>query len=223
MIGTTRFTVSKLLSSALDGAEEGRIACTFTPEGRENASFCSLSENAKKYITECIFKPFSEDNENLFRIDGTCEIFCPMNGTNTGWHRDGFQSGCYIGHALFEGWLDSVPPASESADGSSKASVFREATSSTRTGGRVPHLGVQKSAAKPTPRVLVLANRRESSKLAARTLCPVNSKASSCCRLPQRVFQLTLGVHWVKQEGTSTWSSSRAEISPVIDIHGGQA
>ena len=26
-----------------------------------------------------------------------------MNGTNTGWHRDGFQSGCYIGHAkLFE-------------------------------------------------------------------------------------------------------------------------
>jgi hypothetical protein len=102
MIGTTRFTVSKLLSSALDGAEEGRIACTFTPEGREKASFCSLSENAKKYITECIFKPFSEDNENLFRIDGTCEIFCPMNGTNTGWHRDGFQSGCYIGHALFE-------------------------------------------------------------------------------------------------------------------------
>jgi len=103
MIGTTRFTVSKVLSSALDGDGEGRIACTFTPEGRENASSsCSLSENAKKYIAECIFKPFSEDNEKLFRIDGTCEIFCPMNGTNTGWHRDGFQSGCYIGHALFE-------------------------------------------------------------------------------------------------------------------------
>jgi len=101
MIGTTRFTVSKVLSSTLDGDGEGRIACTFTPEG-ENASSCSLSENAKKYIAECIFKPFSEDNEKLFRIDGTWEIFCPMNGTNTGWHRDGFQSGCYIGHALFE-------------------------------------------------------------------------------------------------------------------------
>ena len=25
-----------------------------------------------------------------------------MNGTNTGWHRDGFQRGCYVGHVLCE-------------------------------------------------------------------------------------------------------------------------
>ena len=93
--GTTKFTVSKLPSSR-------KIACVFTPEKEGESASHSLSESAKKYVTECIFKQFSEDNEKLFRIDGTCEIFCPMNGTNTGWHRDGFQRGCYVGHALCE-------------------------------------------------------------------------------------------------------------------------
>ena len=93
--GTTKFTVSKVPSSR-------KIACIFTPEKEGESASSSLSESAKKYVTECIFKQFSEDNEKLFRIDGTCEIFCPMNGTNTGWHRDGFQRGCYVGHALCE-------------------------------------------------------------------------------------------------------------------------
>lgn len=96
--GTTKFTVSKVHSSE----SSRKIACIFTPEKEGESASHSLSESAKKYVTECIFKQFSEDNENLFRIDGTCEIFCPMNGTNTGWHRDGFQRGCYVGHALFE-------------------------------------------------------------------------------------------------------------------------
>jgi len=93
--GTTKFTVSKVPSSR-------KIACIFTPEKEGESASSSLSESAKKYVTECIFKQFSEDNEKLFRIDGTCEIFCPMNGTNTGWHRDGFQRGCYVGHVLCE-------------------------------------------------------------------------------------------------------------------------
>ena len=103
-VGTTKFAVTKFVE---DG--ESRVVSTFISEESSSSSsssspscISSLSESAKKYITECIFKQFSNDNEELFRIDGTCEIFCPMNGTNTGWHRDGFQSGCYIGHALFE-------------------------------------------------------------------------------------------------------------------------
>ncbi|CAL6348787.1 unnamed protein product [Bathycoccus prasinos] len=96
--GTTKFTVSKVHSSK----SSRKIACIFTPEREGESASYSLSESAKKYVTECIFKQFSEDNEKLFRIDGTCEIFCPMNGTNTGWHRDGFQRGCYVGHALCE-------------------------------------------------------------------------------------------------------------------------
>ena len=96
--GTTKFTVSKVHSSE----SSRKIACIFTPEKEGESASSSLSESAKKYVTECIFKQFSEDNEKLFRIDGTCEIFCPMNGTNTGWHRDGFQRGCYVGHALCE-------------------------------------------------------------------------------------------------------------------------
>ena len=42
-----------------------------------------------------------------------------MNGTNTGWHRDGFQRGCYVGHALCEedtAIADDVCAADDAAD-----------------------------------------------------------------------------------------------------------
>jgi hypothetical protein len=64
-----------------------------------SSSFAS-SDDVKRIIENTIFKCFSRDTPELERIDGTCEVFYAMNGTNTGWHKDGFQRGCYIGHAL---------------------------------------------------------------------------------------------------------------------------